>query len=132
MRILLAEHEVPEREKIRDVLLGAGYEVKLASEGEETVEFTGQGGCAVVILALDWLGGEGVHVLREVREKGCAGPILLLTSKEACERSAEGLDAGADDFLVKPVSGTELLARLRARLRPRPSARKTVLCVEDL
>ena len=64
---------------------------------------------------------DGLQVLKELREKGIKTPILMLTSKDTVEDKVEGLDAGADDYLVKPFSTKELLARIRALLRRQSS-----------
>ncbi len=129
MRIFLAETDARERETIRGVLVQAGYEVEPAKEGEERID---PAGCAAVILAIQSPWGDGLDVVRRLREDGYTHPVLLLASKEESDRGAMGLDAGADDFLVRPVSGCELLARLRARFRCRAAERKRILRVEDL
>jgi DNA-binding response OmpR family regulator len=129
MRIFLAEPDAHEKEAIREVLLRAGYEVKLAKQGEDLAE---PADCTAMILAIESPWGDALEVVRRLQENCCTLPVLLLASKDESDRGALGLDVGADDFLVKPVSGHELLARLRARLRCRVSERKRILRVEDL
>jgi two-component system OmpR family response regulator len=77
-------------------------------------------------------GLDGFEVCRELREKGCRAPVLMLTARDAIEDRVRGLDAGADDYLTKPFSFAELSARVRALLRRGASARPTVLEVGDL
>ncbi len=129
MRILLAEPDVREREAIREVLLQAGYEVRLAEGTEDTAALPE---CAAVIAAVRLPWGESAELVRRLRQSGFAEPLLLLANTDERDCGAAGLDAGADDFLVKPAPASELLARLRARFRCRAGERKRILRVEDL
>jgi DNA-binding response OmpR family regulator len=105
---------------IRRVLVAEHYTVDLAADGEAALAFLGQHSYDVVILdrLLPGIGGD--DVLRTMRGKGIATPVLMLTALSALEHRVEGLDAGADDYLPKPFAFSELLARLRALARRRP------------
>jgi two-component system copper resistance phosphate regulon response regulator CusR len=134
MRILLAEADTPERERLQGILQEAGYEVAMAKNGEETMAMLEAGpyDWDAMILSLRLPPGDGLAVVRRIRENGCPLPVLLLAGKDEGEQGAAGLDAGADDFLLAPASRRELLARLGARLRGRAEKPAGVLRVEDL
>jgi DNA-binding response OmpR family regulator len=86
----------------------------------------------LIVLDLMLPDGSGIDLLRQFRGQGIWQPILVLTARDSVDDRVEGLDAGADDYLVKPFSFNELLARLRALLRRRSLERQAVLCVEGL
>lgn len=118
MNILLAEDDLQLGELVEFMLKKNGdYKVDWVTEGEDAYEY------AVAshydVLVLDWMmpNGDGVSVCRRLRKEGYSGAILMLTAKDAVEDRIEGLDAGADDYLVKPFEIDELLARLRALSR---------------
>ena len=108
-----------------------GYDVRIAGDGEAALEQAAVFEPDAVVLDLGLPGIDGVEVSRRLREGGDV-PILILTAREALEDRVEGLDSGADDYLVKPFDLQELLARLRALLRRRPPRGSASLIVGDL
>ncbi len=120
---------------IADVLRRAlgmeGYEVRLAADGELALIAAGDFEPDAVVLDLGLPKLDGVEVCRRLRKDGDV-PILMLTARDAVDSRVEGLDSGADDYLVKPFERTELLARLRALLRRRPPRGSAFLVVGDL
>ena len=108
-----------------------GYEVRLAEDGEEALREAGVFEPDAVVLDLGLPRMDGVEVCRRLRADGDV-PILMLTARDALESRVEGLDSGADDYLVKPFERDELLARLRALLRRRPPRGSAFLVVGDL
>jgi DNA-binding response OmpR family regulator len=118
MNILLAEDDIRLGELIVHMLSKkGGYKVEWVTEGEEAYDYALASHYEVLIL--DWMmpGGDGVSVCRRLRKEGYSGAILMLTAKDSLQDRVEGLDAGADDYLVKPFELDELLARLRALTR---------------
>ena len=104
---------------IRRVLAAEHYTIDLAQDGEEALRFLESGPYESVVLDRMLPGISGDEVLRRMRDKGIATPVLMLTALSALEHRVEGLDAGADDYLPKPFAFSELLARLRALSRRR-------------
>jgi DNA-binding response OmpR family regulator len=119
-RLLLVEDEPRMAAAIRRVLVAEHYTVDAAEDGETAVEFLGQHRYDLVILDRMLPGISGDEVLRLMRRKSIATPVLMLTALSALEHRVEGLDAGADDYLPKPFAFSELLARLRALTRRPP------------
>lgn len=118
MNILLAEDDSRLGELIVYMLKKkAGYKVEWVMEGEDAYYYATLAHYDVLIL--DWMmpNGNGVDVCQRLREHGYSGAILMLTAKDTVQDRIEGLDAGADDYLVKPFEIDELLARLRALSR---------------
>ena len=117
MRILVVDDELPVRTALERALRLEGYEVELAADGVEALERLP--GAAPDALVLDVLMPrmDGIAVSTQLRARGDRTPILLLTARDAVADRVAGLDAGADDYLVKPFALEELLARLRALLR---------------
>jgi two-component system response regulator MprA len=117
MRILVVDDELPVRTALERALRLEGYEVELAADGVEALERLP--GAAPDALVLDVLMPrmDGIAVSTQLRARGDRTPILLLTARDAVADRVAGLDAGADDYLVKPFVLEELLARLRALLR---------------
>lgn len=110
-----------------------GYEVQVSGDGNAALEASRTFVPDLVILDLGLPGMDGLEVARLLRAEGSEGvPILMLTARDAVESRVEGLDAGADDYLVKPFEREELLARLRALLRRRPPRGSASLTVGDL
>jgi DNA-binding response OmpR family regulator len=130
-RVLVVEDDVEIADVVRRALDKDGYEVRLASDGEAAlVESTVFEPDAVVLdLGLPKL--DGVEVCRRLREEGDV-PILMLTARDSLDARVEGLDSGADDYLVKPFERAELLARVRALLRRRPPRGSAFLVCGDL
>ncbi|MCM3631269.1 response regulator transcription factor [Paenibacillus glycanilyticus] len=117
MRILIVEDERPLRDAIATVLKEEAYQVDEADNGLEGLYLGEQRIHDLIILDIMLPGMDGVAVLQELRRKGVAVPILLLTAKDGVEDRVLGLDAGADDYMIKPFAMRELLARLRVLMR---------------
>jgi two-component system copper resistance phosphate regulon response regulator CusR len=117
MRILIVEDERKLAATLAKGLGEHGYEARVAGSGEEAAELLGEASFDLVLLDLMLPGRGGMEVLREMRRKGSGAAALILTSRDGVEDRVAGLDAGADDYLVKPFAFPELLARVRALLR---------------
>jgi OmpR-family two-component system manganese-sensing response regulator len=121
MKILLVDDEVELTDPLSRLLSREGYEVDVATEGRTGQQLAHQGGYDLLIL--DWMlpGMSGLDICREVRSRQDNTPVLFLTAKDTLDDRVGGLDAGADDYLVKPFELRELLARVRALLRRSPN-----------
>jgi two-component system response regulator MprA len=118
MKILVVDDERAVRESLRRALELEGYDVQLAADGAEAVEqLGGNGQPDAVVLDVLMPGMDGLEVCRYIRRAGNTTPVLMLTARDAVGDRVAGLDAGADDYLVKPFALEELLARVRALLR---------------
>ena len=117
MRVLLVEDEPAAAHVLAKGLREQSYAVDVAADGDTAVFQAGTTDYDAVILDVMLPGRDGFAVCRTIRESGCAVPILMLTARDAVEARIEGLDCGADDYLVKPFDFGELLARLRALVR---------------
>jgi DNA-binding response OmpR family regulator len=131
-RLLVVEDERKLRGSLVSSLGAEGYDVAAAATGEEGLHLAlaEPFDCVVLDRMLPGLGG--LEVLAELRRAGKTLPVLILTARDAVEDRVEGLDAGADDYLVKPFALAELLARLRVLLRRERAERETVLRADDL
>ena len=110
-----------------------GYEVQLSPDGPGAIELRRTFNPDLVLLDLGLPGMDGLEVATAIREEAADDvPILILTARDALESRVEGLDSGADDYLVKPFEREELLARIRALLRRRPPRGSATLTVGDL
>jgi DNA-binding response OmpR family regulator len=116
-RVLIIEDELPMRTALHDVLAGEGYRVLTASDGEAGLRRALQEKPDLVLLDVMMPKLDGFALCAELRRLSDSVPILMLTAKGQVEDRVTGLDAGADDYLVKPFSTEELLARVRALLR---------------
>ena len=116
-RILVVEDESKVARALREGLERQGYEVVIAPNGEEGFFLVNAEEFDLVVLDLMLPGRDGLQVLSTIRKRGVATPVLILTARDAIEDRVEGLDKGADDYLVKPFAFPELLARIRALLR---------------
>jgi DNA-binding response OmpR family regulator len=116
-RILIIEDELPMRTALQDVLEAEGYRVLTAAEGESGLRRAIAEKPALILLDIMMPKLDGYAVCAELRRLGNTVPILMLTAKGQIEDRVQGLDVGADDYLVKPFSTDELLARVRAMLR---------------
>jgi DNA-binding response OmpR family regulator len=116
-RILIIEDELPMRTGLEDCLSGEGYRVLSAADGESGLRRALDEKPDLILLDLMMPRVDGYTVAAELRRLGNATPILMLTAKGMVQDRVAGLDAGADDYLVKPFSTDELLARIRAILR---------------
>jgi len=114
VRVLLVEDEPAVRDAVERALRGAGHKADLAREGPQGLEMAMTNPYDAVVLDLGLPGLDGVEVCRRLRAKGNEVPVLMLTARAAVKDRVEGLDAGADDYLVKPFALDELLARIRA------------------
>ena len=132
MRLLFAEDDPDLRRAVRALLEHALYTVDEADNGLDALDMARENTYDGLIL--DWMmpGLSGVEVLRKLREAGKATPCLMLTARDSVEDRVTGLDAGADDYLPKPFSTAELLARIRALVRRRESYTPDILRFEDL
>ena len=117
MRILVVDDERPLRDVLRRALTLAGYEVRLAEDGLQGLAEADNGAPDAVVLDIGMPALDGLEVCRRLRVAGNRVPILMLTARDAVADRIDGLDAGADDYLVKPFDVDELKARLRALVR---------------
>ncbi|MDR2869742.1 MAG: response regulator transcription factor [Deferribacteraceae bacterium] len=117
MRILLVEDETRLAEALEQILKHAGYIVDLADDGAIGLDMAETGIYDVIILDRMLPNMEGVDILKRLRKAQIKTPVIFLTAKDTIPNRVEGLDAGADDYLIKPFSKDELLARLRALVR---------------
>jgi heavy metal response regulator len=132
VRVLVVEDEPGIAQFVRQGLSEAGYAVDVARDGREGLDYALSAEYDLLILDILLPMMDGLCLLRELRNQGIKAPVLLLTARDRIEDRVTGLDAGADDYLVKPFAFSELLARLRALLR-RPALQvDTVLCIGDL
>lgn len=119
MRILLIEDDESMRLGLGDMLHGEGYTVRVAADGLAGLEMAAGNPFDAIILDVMLPGLDGLALCRELRKRGSRTPVLMLTARAWVSQRVEGLDAGADDYLVKPFDRAELLARVRALLRRR-------------
>jgi two-component system response regulator MprA len=117
VRILVVDDDRAVREALRRTLMLGGYEVQVAEDGERALEQIVQAVPDAVVLDVGLPGVDGLEVCRRVRRLGNRVPILILTARDAVADRIDGLDAGADDYMLKPFDVGELKARLRALLR---------------
>ena len=130
-RVLVVEDDADIAGVLRRALDKEGYDVRVAGDGETALGAAADYEPDAVVLDLGLPRLDGVEVCRRLREEGDV-PILILTARDALESRVEGLDSGADDYLVKPFEREELLARLRSLLRRRPPRGSAYLVVGDL
>jgi len=117
LRILVVEDETKVARALQEGLERQQYEVVVAGTGEEGFYLVSAEEFDLVILDLMLPGRDGLQVLGTLRKRGLVTPVLILTARDAIEDRVQGLDKGADDYLVKPFAFPELLARVRALLR---------------
>jgi len=132
MRILVAEDEAKVAGHIRHGLQEAGYAVDVAVDGTEALWLAGNHPYDAMVCDVMMPGQDGVTVVRQLRRKGVRMPVIFLTARHELADRVAGLDAGADDYLAKPFSMIELLARLRAVLRRQRPDQVDQLRVADL
>jgi two-component system copper resistance phosphate regulon response regulator CusR len=132
VRILLVEDYEPLARSMIQGLREAGYAVDRARSGDEALAQAAASPYDALVLDLMIPGIDGMTVLRRLRQGGSATPILVVTARDQVPDRIEGLDAGADDYLVKPFAFDELLARLRSVIRRRYQTSANLLLVADL
>jgi two-component system, OmpR family, response regulator MprA len=130
-RVLVVEDDEEIAQVLQRSLRLEGYEVRIAGDGEAALDQSVAFNPDLVILDLGLPKLDGIDVAKRLRSSDDV-PILMLTARDALESRVEGLDSGADDYLVKPFERQELLARLRALLRRRPPRGSASLVVGDL
>jgi two-component system response regulator MprA len=117
VRVLVVDDDRAVRDALRRTLTLAGYEVQVAQDGEQALELVVQAVPDAVVLDVGLPGIDGLEVCRRLRRLGNRVPILMLTARDAVSDRIDGLDVGADDYMVKPFDVGELRARIRALLR---------------
>ncbi len=132
MSILVVDDEKAVRESLDRALRVEGYRVRLAGDGQEALDRVQEDGPDAIVLDLMMPGVDGLEVCRRLRADGDRTPILILTARDALADRVEGLDAGADDYIVKPFALEELMARLRALLRRAGTTSTETLRFADL
>jgi two-component system OmpR family response regulator len=132
MRILVVEDEPKLAQLLARGLGEEGHAVDVTLTGEEALWMAGAAPYDAIVLDVMLPGVDGFEVCRRLRARDVWTPVLMLTARDALEDRIEGLDTGADDYLLKPFAFGELLARLRALVRRGPSERPAELAVGDL
>src|ERR687892_623247 len=132
MRILVVEDDVKMAGLLHRGMVEEGHAADVARHGDDALWMARAVEYDAIVLDLMLPGTDGVEVCRRLREGGVWSPVLMLTARDGIEDRVAGLDAGADDYLPKPFSFAELLARLRALVRRGSAERATVLEVGDL
>lgn len=132
MRILVAEDVAKVAEHIRHGLVAEGYSVDMAADGDEALWLAESNPYDALVLDVMMPAKDGFTVVRNLRRKQVMTPVLFLTARAEVEDRVRGLDAGGDDYLTKPFSMAELLARLRALLRRQRPQASNLLRVADL
>ncbi len=132
MKILFAEDDRKVGKHVKDALTAEGYAVDWIEDGQEALWLAENYNFDLVVLDIMLPERDGISVLRQLRRSGNTVPVLFLTARSDVNDRAFGLDAGADDYLVKPFSVVELLARVRALIRRQRPQLSSQLKVEDL
>ena len=132
MRVLLVEDEHKIASYVKRGLQESGYAVDAVFTGRDALDWTGAAPYDLIILDIMLPGIDGLTVCRELRQRGDRTPVLMLTARDGIEDRVDGLDAGADDYLVKPFAMKELLARLRALSRRTDQPKSSILSYADL
>jgi two-component system OmpR family response regulator len=132
MRVLVVEDEIKMAALLRRGLSEDGLAVDVVGSGEDALVRAHATDYDAIVLDVMLPGIDGFETCRRLREQGAWAPVLMLTARDAVEDRIEGLDRGADDYLTKPFSLAELLARLRALFRRQPAERPSVLRIGDL
>ena len=132
MRILIVEDEHRIANSIKEGLQLEKYAVDLAYTGTDGYDLAVTEEYDLILLDLMLPGMDGIQICKELRQKQIHTPILMLTAKSQTDDKIEGLDSGADDYLTKPFSFEELLARIRALIRRPPNSLSNVLTVRDI
>ncbi len=132
MRLLIAEDDTKLLKSLKHIFESNKYMVDAVSNGIDALDFAETDEYDGIVLDIMMPGMDGVEVLRKIRAKGISTPVLFLTAKTEISERVEGLDAGADDYLPKPFSTQELLARVRAMLRRKDNYAPEIIEVSGL
>jgi two-component system copper resistance phosphate regulon response regulator CusR len=132
MRILVVEDEVKAAENLAKGLRENGFVVDVTNNGDDGLHLAQTEEYALIVLDVMLPGRDGFAVLAELRRGGRQTPVLMLTAKDQVQDRVQGLEIGADDYLVKPFAFAELLARIRSVLRRGPQRQPDVVRVADL
>lgn len=134
MRLLIVEDEIHLLNIIKKRLMKEHYSVDACADGEEAMEYIRMAPYDGIILDIMLPGKDGISILKEMRKEGNYTPVLLLTARDSIEDRVTGLDAGADDYLVKPFAFEELLARIRVMMRKHGEIRpqEEIFTIADL
>jgi len=132
MRVLVIEDYEPVRQSVVQGLSENGFAVDATGDGEDGLWYARTGEYDVILLDLMLPKVDGLTILRRLRDQGNPAHVLILTAKDALDDRLQGLNLGADDYLVKPFSLEELLARVRALVRRKYETKSPLIRVEDL
>ncbi len=132
MRVLVVEDHPPMAELLEQRLREEGFAVDLVTTGEDGTWMATENEYDAIVLDVGLPDVDGFEVCRRLREHARWAPVLMLTARDAVRDRVSGLDAGADDYVIKPFSFAELLARLRALVRRGPGERPALLRIGDL
>ena len=132
MRILIAEDQRDLNKILTKKLTAEGYSVDACFDGEEALDFLSAGTYDGAVLDINMPLCDGLSVVEEMRKAGDHTPVLFLTARDSISDRVAGLDAGANDYLVKPFSFEELMARIRALTRKTPQSNTPVYTISDL
>ncbi len=132
MRVLIVEDDASLVAAVRRGLVAYGFAVDIAGSAEAGLDLCALNPYDLLVLDLGLPGADGLNLLHALRVKNPSIPVLILTARGTVADRVVGLDAGADDYLVKPFAFAELMARLRALLRREAQAVPTILRVADL
>lgn len=132
MKILIVEDEIKLNKALALGLQNHGYAVESAYDGEEGEKMARINAYDLILLDIMMPKRDGIEVCKNLRQAGKSTPILILTAKDAIDDRVHGLDAGADDYLIKPLAFEELLARIRTLFRRAPLTTTDVLELDEL
>lgn len=132
MRVLIVEDDIGISQFLYQGLTEVGYAVDVAQDGPTGLDYAAAADYDTIVLDVLLPKLDGLSLLRQLRQRGYKTPVLLLTARDTVQDRVLGLDAGADDYLIKPFDFAELLARLRALLRRPPLQVDSILQVGDL
>ena len=132
MKLLVVEDEERVASFLEKGLRAHGYSVEWTPNGQDALQRVMNPGISLVILDLGLPDLDGLDVLEGMRERGSAVPVLVLSARGRVDDRVTGLNLGADDYLAKPFAFEELLARVRANLRPRAAASPGMICVGSI
>lgn len=132
MRILVVEDDHKVANSIKKGLEQESFATDVVYDGKEAMDYIEATAYDLIVLDRMLPGMDGIEICRQVRKRNLHMPILMLTARGLVEDRVDGLDSGADDYVVKPFSFSELVARIRALLRRNPSVDQTILKVSNL